>query len=289
MNTVDAIRHAIARPPHRTNIGLRPILARDWIATQCDYWEQMRVRQTVIKRHPDTVQAVAGSDDAIRVVRDRLVNHLCIYHPGDYQRRGARLQLRPLKLQIDLAKTPPLEAIARLVPDDICVMREDDEGVYRLIAAAVCFPTRWQLTPKMGHSLMDIHAPVPTYREHIGHPMDTLFRRTPNERIVCRANWSIVDSPELYQPVRPTVIHTAKDPDDIGRRLWVRSERQTLRRFRETRDIIFGIRIQQATLEEVCQDADTARRLCGQVESMPPALLGYKGLEAKRLMDYLSR
>ena len=63
---------------------------------------------------------------------------------------------------------------------------------------------------------------------------------------------------------------------DLGARLWLRSERQTLRRLPRSRDVLFTIRIRQCRLADLCRVAGTAARLLAQIDSMPDALKGYK-------------
>ena len=60
------------------------------------------------------------------------------------------------------------------------------------------------------------------------------------------------------------------------RRLWLRSERQTLRRLPECGDVLFTIRIRQCTLARLCEVSGAAARLLAQIDAMPDTLKAYK-------------
>jgi hypothetical protein len=47
----------------------------------------------------------------------------------------------------------PLDLAGRVVPDDLCLVQADADGVPRLVAASLCFPSRWRLGEKLGRPL----------------------------------------------------------------------------------------------------------------------------------------
>ena len=66
--------------------------------------------------------------------------------------------------------------------------------------------------------------------------------------------------------------------DELGEGLWLRTERQTLRRLPHSKRIVFGIRIIQASLADVCSRPNLASNLLGQIRTMENGLRGYKQL-----------
>ena len=182
----------------------------------------------------------------------------------------------------------PLAVAGRLVPEDLCLMRRGPGG-YRLVAAVLCFPTRWRLAEKLGKPMGSIHAPVPGYAARIGAASDRVLESLTVERPVWRQNWSLLDSPALYQP-RRVPARAAAPSEDLGQRLWLRSERQTLRRLPDTGDVLFTLRIRQCSLAALVQVEGAAARLLGHLRSLPPELLRYKGLDrvAPRLDAWLA-
>lgn len=119
-------------------------------------------------------------------------------------------------------------------PDDVCVLgKVNDRWV--LVGGELCFPNRWVLREKIGLSVLDIHGPVPTYATQVGAGVDSLIDRLADGRIVERANWSISDSGDHFEPRTPPPI-----PDIDPAELLLRVERQTLRQLGVV--VVFTIR-----------------------------------------------
>ncbi len=59
--------------------------------------------------------------------------------------------------------------------------------------------------------------------------------------------------------------------------MYLRSERQTLRRLPKSNSILFTIKTYMTKIEDVCQnDSDMAKRLAGAVRNWPPEMIEYK-------------
>jgi hypothetical protein len=126
--------------------------------------------------------------------------------------------------------------------------------------------------------MLDIHAAVPGYAHEVGAATERVMSSLQAARALWRQNWSLLDSPVLYQPERVEPMQPLGS-DDLGERLWIRSERQTLRRLPRSGAVLFTIRIRQCTLDSLCREPGAAERLLIQLETMPAALKAYKGLE----------
>ncbi len=141
----------------------------------------------------------------------------------------------------------PIESAARSVQEDLCLLVRRDDGWY-LDSSCLCSPTRWHLRDKVGHHIAEVHGPVRDYDQRIAAKVDQLFDRL-NDRPVWRRNWFLMTDPTLFQPDRPaneTIIAAAEILD----KLYIRSERQTLRRVIDGW-IVFTIRIQQEPLQRL--------------------------------------
>jgi len=141
----------------------------------------------------------------------------------------------------------PIEAAARAVQEDLCLLQRLDDG-WHLDASCLCFPTRWHLRDKVGQHIAAVHSPVRGYDPRITAKVDQLFDRL-TERPVWRRNWFLMTDPTLFQPDRPPQ-ETIIDRADILTDLFIRSERQTLRRLADGW-IVFTIRIQQEPLGQL--------------------------------------
>ena len=165
-----------------------------------------------------------------------------------------------------------------LVADDLAVLQpvKSQDGSEQLLlnAAVVCCPSRWMLSEKMGHNMLAIHEPVAKYADHVGAAVDTYFQRLTVEKPVWRSNWIIQDHPALFQPQIPSG-PLVKTPDE----LWIRMERQTLRRLPKTGGILFTIRgYQQPLPEYLSRSKQIAQDTRTLVERLPDDVAQYKSV-----------
>jgi hypothetical protein len=165
----------------------------------------------------------------------------------------------------------PLDAAARLVQEDLCLLVLRD-GAPHLDAGSVCFPSYWRLPDKLGLPLADVHGPVPGYAEALAPKVDSFLTRLRPDRIAWRRNWSIHDDPAYFLPAS-TPPRAVAPPDG----LFLRSERQTLRRLTSVDAVVFTIRTQQLPLAALAARPDLARRMAAVIDAWPPAAVDYKG------------
>jgi hypothetical protein len=93
----------------------------------------------------------------------------------------------------------------------------------------------------------------------------------------------VLDTGELYQPTNGTAPPIDPLPlrdGDIsrwaGERLFLRVERETFRRFPETRCVLFTLRTYVRPLSHLAGRPDDARRLAEALRAMPPDVADYK-------------
>lgn len=273
-------------------VGLKSLDPALWIEDAPDHDEQLRERHRLLDERDDVLASLPRSENAAAELLAMLAAHLPRHLSHHYVEEGAALTLRRLGTTVctDPRLAGPLARAARLVPEDLCLMRADSTGRYRLVAAALCFPTRWRLHEKLGEPMDVIHAPVPGYAEGLATATDRVMAALTPARPLWRENWSLLDSPALYQPERVPLARPIREAE-VGERVWLRSERQTLTRLPESGDVLFTIRIRQCTLDALCRIPGAAARLREQVATMAPALKAYKAITALEpmLLRYLDR
>jgi len=276
-----AVRHAPLRAPHRMAMGLRMLADTSaWLEPDADRAADLREKRRLLAEQRDQVFCeLPASRPAQAETLAAVVAALLAHHPGLLVRRGASLHVPDLDETLaPSASAPPLERASRLVQEDLCVM-ERDARAWRLTAACVCFPTRWDLPSKLGRSLTGLHDPVPGYREALSEPADRFFDGLRPGRIAVRANWSLVDVPDLHQPLhgnrQRARLVTA---ENAGETVWLRAERQTLRRLPATGAILFAIRVHRDRLDAVADEPARARLLAADLRTLPPALARYKSI-----------
>jgi hypothetical protein len=106
------------------------------------------------------------------------------------------------------------------------------------------------------------------------------MRHLKPEHIVSRLNWSLLDDPALFQPGGKwrTGGDTAITPQNAGSHVFLRVERQTLRRLPVSQAILFGIRVHVYPLDRVIVSSDHAAALADAVRALPSEMQHYKSL-----------
>lgn len=151
---------------------------------------------------------------------------------------------RELAVMVGAAGGLPEAALA--THEDLCLLtKREDEDVYRLIGAAVAWPSDWYPKDKIGLPLRALHAPIAGYEEQLATGVDRFMETLRPGAIYARCNWFIAATGERRwlpeHPPQETFAHVT--PDNAGSTLFVRSERQTLRRLPQTQAILFTIGI----------------------------------------------
>jgi hypothetical protein len=275
--------------PYRPQMGLMALKPADWIEIDDDLAAILAAKRLLLaERHDEVFAALPGTEKAGAEVLALLAEHLPRRFPTQYPRMGTTIAVAATGEMIGLGGpgAHPLEIAARLVPEDLCLMRRAEEG-YVLAAASVCFPSRWRLADKIGRTMAQIHGPVPRFAETLERPVDRFFDKLSPERAVWRLNWTIHDSPDLFQPLPPPP--RSIDPAAFAQGLFLRVERQTLRRLPESGDVLFTIRTHIRPLGQIAADAEAARRLAAAVAALPPDIRAYRSMQlyADALADWL--
>lgn len=129
-----------------------------------------------------------------------------------------------------------LEEAASLVTDDLCILEEERRGDWRLAAGVVCAPTFWSLPERIDMDLGGLHGPVPGGDPGLARRIGRIFSGLERGKILRRYNWTVQVGDDRYTPQRPEV-----DGHDIHG-LFLRVERQTVRKLAKTGAILFSIR-----------------------------------------------
>jgi len=223
-----------------------------------------------------------------------LLNYLLEQFPQYYRQQGKTIENISTGQVWDVTdfEAAPLDLAGRLVQEDLLLMQPSSEG-YILAAASLCFPLRWQLRKKLGRPMAQIHQAVPGYHDKLKRPVDSFFDRLKSEHPVWRVNWSIVNSPELFLVYGKQKLGSDRliNAENAGKKLWIRLERQTLRRLMVSGDILFTIRTYVYPLQVIEDDPAMAHNLAEAVKQIPPEMQSYKNLLPIReaLLSYLEQ
>ncbi len=239
-------------------MGMRPLNLATWLEIDDRRDEELALKNVLLANSYDVVVATEPEGDAASSeLLDEVTAFLVSYHP-----------------LLSTATNPnehPIVQASRLVQEDFCVLMRDD--AWRLRAACVCFPSRWDLALKIGRTLDDIHAPVPGYDGQLSTPTNAFFVRLRPERSFWRLNWSLLDRSDLYQPNRARVAPSGELAD-----WFFRVERQTLRQLPRSNAIVFTIHTYVTSAASLrASDAQFVPALLNGLETAPTKMQDYKG------------
>ena len=268
--------------PFRLSMGLVHLDLKDWIKPDDNLPAELKEKERLLTECYDQVfcvlpEAEPGSQETLAL----LIEHLPNRFPDIYKRSGDHIENMATGQRWNIRTTAlhPLDLAGRLTQEDLCLMQwRADTAVYHLVGASLCFPTRWRLADKIGKPLNTIHAPIPGYEEQLASTMDKFFNRLRVDKPVWRLNWSVMDDPTLFQPTGHgrKGVNTDITADNAGDKLWLRMERQTLRRLPHTQDILFTIRVHVKSLAQLAIQPDRATQLAAAMRALPEPLQQYK-------------
>ena len=263
-------------------MGLVALQLKDWIEADEYFYDELKEKkQLLISNYPEVFASRPGSLPAQTEVLALVLKHMEKYCPGVLTIEQDEVILPKLnwKFRISDFEESPLDLCGRFVQEDLCLMAPGPDG-YTLEAASLCFPARWRLMDKMGLPMSGIHKPVPDYSEKLSRPVDSFFNRIDVDRPVWRVNWSLTTDPTMFQPVRQK--HSASElsitSKNAGDKVYMRCERQTLRRLPDTGWILFTIKTYLDKVSKLHKYPKETQNLSSLLRSSPTTLLSYKNI-----------
>ena len=253
----------------RLRLGLRPFALADWFVFGDDRAEAMTEKGLLLSgQHDDVFRAEPGTEAASQELLDSIVDNLQEHHRDVWPQ---------VAHELDVAGRHPLEIAGRMVQDDLVVL-DDSSGTIRFVGGLICAPNRWKLAVKFGGDMLHVHRPVPNY-DTIADTVERTMQRLTSDRPVWRLNWNIMDSPQRYQPSGVKLGPSVRTPEAAATKLWLRIERQTLRRLPRTNALIFGIRTMHCRIDELQGRGREAARLLGAINQLPPRMIKHRDME----------
>lgn len=251
-----------------------------WFEFDQQYLPEMaEKRRLLTSMHNDVFAALPESDAARQEAFDLIVPLLTSQYPDWFSRGAGALHNRLTGEIWEIGSVDPLELAGRLVQEDLCLIQNADAGPV-FTAALLCFPSRWRLMDKIGKPLSAVHARVPLYAQRLARPVDRFMLHLRPGYIASRLNWSLLDDPALFQPGGKWSVDHRSDitSANSGSRIFLRVERQTLRRLPVSEAVLFGIRVHVYSLDQVVDGPDRAAALAAAVRALPADIQHYKSL-----------
>ena len=264
-------------------IGLQPLDPAGWIEVDDNLETYLAEKDRLIAEFPEQVFAAEeGTQEAQQETLDMLVSYLLENYPEVYQLHDGVMNMGDRSVDLNDITTPPLMLAAKLVQEDLVLMRQQKDG-WRIAAGSVSFPSSWDLVEKFSLVLQDVHKNVPGFEPGTRNAsmINRIFDNLLVDQPVRRLNWSAYANPELYHGGKKAVSLPSLNKDTNEDSIFLRVEHQTLRKLPCSGDILFSIRIHIDPLgvlrvhpsgEELC------RGIVAQLELLDHDQLAYKGL-----------
>jgi hypothetical protein len=269
-------------------IGTRPLDPDDWLAPDGSLASQLAEKARLRISHlAETFAELSGSRPAQSELLSLLADYLPRRFPDLWRHDGDAITILPVGATLALTSAEaPLAIAAQLVQDDFLLLERDTES-WRLTAASLSFPSSWTLADKIGQGLDVIHDPVPGFGPGTrpAQIMARMFDAMRPETPMIRWNWSLYGDDRLFHPDVSGADQPRFGAGPRAENVYLRVERQVLRKLPETGAIAFAIRISLHGLDDLAAHPEAtavAAHLHSEVSALTPDQLDYKGLTHER-------
>ncbi|KAF5625099.1 hypothetical protein F52700_9474 [Fusarium sp. NRRL 52700] len=239
------------KPTYHITMAIRADTPSELITIDEDYLDRVTHRRSIIATHGSTVHGCTPEGDA--AVRELytylLAEQLPKRFPTIFKLSKDNSMCENLATGMSFPTLPEgnmdaaLRVLGETVEEDIFLLQETPEG-HRSVAFMCCFPSGFDPSSKLGKTLVEIHAPVPSY-EKIGSSMERFFTKLEVGKSVKRTNWSVQTHTELFncQGNHITGDDKYENDEDVDiEKTFLRIELQTLTRLPKTRAILFSFK-----------------------------------------------
>jgi hypothetical protein len=299
----DAYMYSVNLEPHGTGGPTAAFTATFDVDEH--YVAECRERAMVMRQDPSRCMVLPHMMPAQWDTLELIMESLAKDYPDQFtlERRDERWTWtnRPLDLRQsfvfgDVHSLPyePFEYITRQAQGDFTLQDQRDDTLF-MDGGMVTTQADWSLEFDLGMTFHEWHGPVP-----LAHELGVFDRalqylmRIQFGKPVRRLNWTMTVNPRLdtspenypiWGPDRTTIT-----PDNVGDKLYLRVELQTLFRLPRSNAILFGVRAYLASLADLARVPKWGRRLHRVLHDLDPELTTYKGLARYRdtAVDYLS-
>ena len=128
---------------------------------------------------------------------------------------------------------------------------------------------------------------MPGYKEKIDSRVNKIFLNLPDKKIFERFNWSIFDSPELFQPINSKRLVEIENIEPSE--LFLRVERQSIRRVDRSMAVLFTVRVHVDPITSILKDKEMILDLIKAINNLEEDMKAYKVIKPfeANLMSWL--
>ncbi|KAH6896051.1 hypothetical protein B0T10DRAFT_545620 [Thelonectria olida] len=284
------------KPTYHITMAIRADTPSELITIDEDYLNRVTLRRDLIAHHGNTVHGfVSGGEPAVRELYTYLLaDYLPIRFPSLFQLSPDKSSFTNTVTGKSFPTLPSgdvndaLCVLGETVEEDLFLLQESPQG-HRSVAFMCCFPAGFDPSEKLGRTLVEIHAPVPSY-EKIGASMERFFGR-----LEAGKSWSVQTHTELFNSkgnhINGDEEYENDEDVDIAK-TFLRIELQTLTRLPKTRAILFSFKTYLYPVQQI-KDEGLGAAFADAVEGLQkgnaPGMWTYKSAVrwGKSVCEYL--
>lgn len=261
-------------------LGLKRMQEKDWLLIDKDYLKHIKLKREILHKFPElTLSYGPPAEIAYHELTQQVQLNLLQYYPEYFELSCEHSFYNKLTnktwSKTEIAERP-LHFLAFNLQEDMCLLDIID-GVPVLTAGHVCFPAKWNLQEKIGLPLDEIHLPVPFYQKNLAQKTNHFLNNINIDRPVTRLNWSIHNTDTLFLPAA-TSSSKINPSDQLLKHLFLRTERQTLRKLPLSGKLIFTIKTFLWPINEIIKSELRHQQLLLALVNLPSELVSYKGM-----------
>jgi dimethylamine monooxygenase subunit A len=254
----------------------------------------MRDKRAQLARAPERFyKTLPGSLPAQRELRRTVVAHLVEAHGELFSLDNGMLTSKTDGNTWDLrdASAEPLWQLSDVVQEDFMLLEEAD-GQPMITAASNAYSSSGRLVASVGRDIHWAHQPVPSLTATLGSRINRILQSVHENAPCARFNWQLTPLGSIFFPHDPhaanhsalkTVsVQLSKDPSLAPSLLYMRVERQTLRRLPETRAVAFSIHTYSDPLATLIPDTVSREALLKLLKSYSLERLQYNEMDTIR-------
>ncbi|KAF4457040.1 hypothetical protein F53441_955 [Fusarium austroafricanum] len=289
------------KPTYHITMAIQAHTPSELITIDEDYLDRVTHRRNIVATHGSTVHGCTPEGDAaVRELYTYLLSdHLPKRFPTIFQLSKDNSMCENLATGKTFPTLPDgnmdaaLRVLGETVEEDLFLLQQTPEG-HRSVAFMCCFPSGFDPSSKLGKTLVEIHAPVPSY-EKIGSSMEKFFGKLEVGKSVKRTNWSVQTHTELFNCAGNHITgdDTYKNDEDVDiTKTFLRIELQVLTRLPKTRAILFSFKTYLYPVRQIKEEGlgpAFADAIEGLTKGNAPGMWTYKSAVrwGSSVMEYL--
>ncbi|PHH50210.1 hypothetical protein CFIMG_006354RAa [Ceratocystis fimbriata CBS 114723] len=301
LETTDPEKFRPWKPIYNITMAIERDSPSNLICMDREYAERIAIRKAIIEEFPEKSHGYMpeGVDSIHEIYSYLTETYLPTRYPTIFSvvdgrfKNAATGQSYPIFSHINLTHEKGailfdpraiLRALGEIVQEDLFLLKQDPEnGPHRLVAFVCCCPSGFDPSEKLGLSLRDIHAPVPSY-DKIGASMERFFSRLETGKNVKRTNWSVTTHSNLFDVslnhIKGDISVEEQDQEINCETSFARIERQTLSRLPRTGTVMFSFKTYLYPLRDIKAEG-LGPKLAESIEGLKvgnaPGMWKYKG------------